>query len=267
MQTPRELQAIQKILPRLFRTVKNDFYSQKIQKEQKKDQTVLTETDVKAEQLITKTIKNHFPGDLILAEETSPRTKKGARQRLWVIDPLCGSGNFSAGILFFTTNIALFENKKPVFSLVIDYPLKTYYWTSEKNKGVFEGNQKIVPKIELGQEVHINVDYGYLIANRSSKLSHYSRIVSDLVQKGYEPVSPISSLAFAYAAIGKLGAFVSAEDKPWDMAAASYLMEKNGGPVTDFEGKPWTLETKNFVGSLNKKIHSQILSIIRKNWL
>ena len=79
----------------------------------KPDGSPVTDADVAIEAGIRESLARSYPSDRVLGEEggsggpdSSPRT--------WVIDPIDGTKNFTAGIPIWGTLIALVENGEPV---------------------------------------------------------------------------------------------------------------------------------------------------------
>jgi len=70
----------------------------------KKDKSVVTEADLAADRLITAAIKKQYPKDTILSEELQPgyvSVSNEPSSRVWVVDPLDGTTNFSlAGLSY-----------------------------------------------------------------------------------------------------------------------------------------------------------------------
>ncbi len=267
MQQPSELKILKKIIPQLFQITHQDFQSAHLKQELKDDESVVTETDLKLNHLIQQTIKDNFPDDNILSEEDdNTRTKLSGR--LWVLDPICGTYNFSVGIPFYTTNVCLFNNQKPIFALVIDYPKKTYYWASENNPGIFKKENSIKPKLELSQKQVINVDTGKLQTPNTPKKIRlaFANIFHDLIASGHECPNFFTSLSSTYTALAKYEGLIFTSTNAWDFAAACYLMEKNGGIATDFHGNPWSINSTDVVASLDKKAHKKLLKIISTPW-
>ena len=91
-------------------------YKKKVTKKYKSDNTPVTNADIRADDIICKGLKRHFPDISIVSEE---QVKKGkAAQRFWLVDPLDGTKEFLKGNGEFTVNIGLIENKKPVFGII-----------------------------------------------------------------------------------------------------------------------------------------------------
>src|SRR3970282_2231537 len=76
---------------------------------------VVTETDLAAERAILALMRDEYPDHAVLAEETAGQAPRGGW--LWVIDPLDGTHNFSRGIPYFATHIALCHDGEPLLGL------------------------------------------------------------------------------------------------------------------------------------------------------
>lgn len=62
-------------------------------------------------------------------------------------------------------------------------------------------------------------------------------------------------------AIGRTDGFWETALKPWDMAAGVLVVEESGGAVTDFDGEPWTVSTRDVVAA-NTVLHPVLLGLI-----
>src|SRR3970040_936921 len=76
---------------------------------------VVTETDLAAERAILSALRQEYPDHATLAEETAGEASREGW--LWVIDPLDGTHNFSRGIPYFATHIALCLDGEPLLGL------------------------------------------------------------------------------------------------------------------------------------------------------
>jgi len=109
---------------------------------------VVTEVDHLSEALIMDAIRERYPADGILAEESGahhgaesasgPGTRSSrvaaaeaaralASGRTWVVDPLDGTVNYANGIPYFCVSIALVEDGRPVAGAVCD-PMRSETW-------------------------------------------------------------------------------------------------------------------------------------------
>jgi myo-inositol-1(or 4)-monophosphatase len=84
--------------------------------EKKGEIDLVTEADYQAEKVIVDLIKIHFPQDNILTEEGSGQSQ--GSDRVWIIDPLDGTTNFSHSFPFFAVSIGLEVKNEMVLGLV-----------------------------------------------------------------------------------------------------------------------------------------------------
>ena len=217
----------------------------------------VTVADIKAEKIILKKIKKYFPGHRILSEEKGRSGQKS--DYLWVIDPLDGTSNFTMGNPLFAISIALYYRDKPVLGL-INAPFLDEVYFAEKGKGSFMNNKRI--KVSNQAKLYdslLTFCYGH-----SDKAFSQSIKVLVKLHKKVAKYRQLGSAAVehAYVACGRTDAIMINETNPWDVGAGALLVREAGGRVTDYQGKEWTLKTKDIL-STNGKIHHKILKYIK----
>lgn len=221
----------------------------------------VTQIDIECENLIVAEITTRFPQDKIIAEENFSDQKVSDEGRFWAIDPICGTGNLAKGLTIFSTNIALIEKKVLIASCVLDHSTGEYIWSTGNNV-LFVGEKKYTPK-EAKTGVTVEVDLGCLYACNKDEKKQHAEFISRIIQEtNYQTISLNTSLSFAYVAIGKLSAFVSPNNRIWDIAAANFLIQQAGGVVTNLEGKPWTIYDPNCIAARTQEIHDRLMSLI-----
>jgi len=218
-----------------------------------------TQVDIGVENHIVSTINKHFPDDAVLAEEGYSDTTIST-DRLWIIDPICGTNNLGKGINNFCTNIALVDNEQVIASCVVDHSQSEYFWSVGDGQ-VFVNNKKYQsPALELG--LKIDVDFGAVRNVGSDVRQRHNNLLLKLINNtGYDLVSLNTSLGFAYTAIGKMDGFINVFNHPWDIAAASFLIQQTGGTLTGIDGSAWTLKTKGAVAGRTPEIHKELLDL------
>jgi len=212
------------------------------------------EVDEKINALCTREIRKLFPHDEIIAEESS---SAGGNGHLWVIDPLDATVNYANRIPFFAFALAFLENREPKFSLVNAPLLKEFYY-AEKEKGAFLNGKRLKCDQKLSPEktlvgipsLHNHLDYVPLFA----------KIAGNFI--GTRNIG-CSSLEFAGIASGRLGARVKPRAKLWDALPPCFIVEQAGGIATDFNGKRYSLYSKDVIASANVKIHERLLELVR----
>ncbi|MER6025574.1 inositol monophosphatase [Streptomyces sp. NPDC001851] len=94
---------------------------------------VVTDLDVAAEKLVIGRIRECFPHDRILAEESGELTGDGGG-RTWLVDPLDGSNNVVIGLAVYVVGIALCVDDTPVVGVVHD-PMTGRTWSALRGGG------------------------------------------------------------------------------------------------------------------------------------
>ncbi|MEU6772074.1 inositol monophosphatase family protein [Streptomyces sp. NPDC046759] len=94
---------------------------------------VVTDLDVAAERLVVGRIRERFPHDRILAEESGELAGDGGG-RTWLVDPLDGSNNVVIGLAVYVVGIALCVDDTPVVGVVHD-PMTGRTWSALRGGG------------------------------------------------------------------------------------------------------------------------------------
>jgi myo-inositol-1(or 4)-monophosphatase len=69
-----------------------------------------------------------------------------------------------------------------------------------------------------------------------------------------------AALDLAYVAAGRLEGFWEFNLNPWDTAAGILLIEEAGGRITDFNGRPYRIDSREILAS-NGNIHEELLAL------
>ena len=121
MKSKSELKSLAENLIETFHLAGNEsirLYKEGLKVEIKKDNSPVSNGDLKVNELITKKILTLTPEIPIISEETVDLTKKNKFQIYWLIDPIDGTKEYIAGKDEYTLNAALIIDKKPVLGLV-----------------------------------------------------------------------------------------------------------------------------------------------------
>lgn len=219
-----------------------------------------TEIDISVENLIVAELQKRFLNDAVLAEEGYSDTLVG-ENRIWVIDPICGTTNLGRGITAYCTNIALLENGEIIAACVVDYSAKECLWST--GNGVYLEDKKVAyERRDIGRV--IDVDYAAVGKASIDTKDWYGRVVTNLShEEGWTITSMNTSLSFAYVASRKIDAVVNVSFHLWDVCASVFLVRQMGGRVTDFEDKDWTIKARNLVMSLDQEVHARVIQAIK----
>ncbi len=216
----------------------------------------LTEVDEEAERVIIRIIKQEFPDAGFYGEESG---RQGHGRYLFVIDPIDATTNYIKGIPLFDISVAVYENDQNVLG-VIACPRLNELYVAEKGKGAYLNGQIIhVSDVsEIGRAI-----VGWNRSNHPPEILKPSiRVLSEILDKAATfRVFGTGGLDYCYLAKGSFDACITPLAEPFH-SAGYVIMEEAGAKVTDYEGRPHSLESKTIVAA-NPILHPQVLDLVK----
>ena len=208
---------------------------------EKGDGTPVTELDVETDRRIRARLADAFPNHGVVSEEAD--TVWHGDTWTWVVDPIDGTSNFSAGIPWWSVSIALLHEGRPVYGCVEAPPLGARF------EAIAGGGAT-----RNGDPIHVAEPVDF----RSGRFSPVPFIVTaGSIRRASGEVRlnarilGSAALDLAFVAAGAAVATYQGVPKLWDMAAGSLLVEEAGGvhvplddpllppaPGTEMDGRP-----------------------------
>lgn len=185
----------------------------------KRDGTPVTAMDLATDQQIRAALEAAFPDHAVISEE-GDTVWQGATWT-WVVDPIDGTSNFTAGIPYWSVSIALLKDGVPVYGCV-DAPPLGLRFEAVRGHGATAN----------GDPIHVSdpVDF------RSGRNRHVPFIVTaGAIRRGVRAVRlnarilGSAALDLAMVAAGRAAGTYQSVPKAWDMAAGSLLVAEAGG--------------------------------------
>ena len=100
---------------------------------------LVTEWDLRSEEIIRTTLAERTPGIPLLAEEGGQTGAVTGRSLRWVVDPIDGTVNFAHGFPIWSVSIALEdEDRKPIVG-VVTAPALGWWFEAAKGGGAHDG--------------------------------------------------------------------------------------------------------------------------------
>ncbi len=233
------LKELDKLVDEVAKRQLKDFGN--INSELKPDGTLITSCDRWSDNHIVHGITkftNNQEG--ILSEEGSKTLPTS--EAYWIVDPLDGTTNFSAGIPFWAISIARFISGKPETAILDIPPLKKRI-LAIKGEGVWINNKKI-------KSQNLN-------SCKSDCVSVCSRSIR-VLQKEPDKKFPgkirllgVSSLNMTSVALGQTFGALEATPKIWDIAAAWLILEELGCSIKWLDIDPKNLYVGEDLSSVN----------------
>jgi myo-inositol-1(or 4)-monophosphatase len=216
-----------------------DRYERVGQIDHKSAKDVVTEVDHLSEALILNAIRDRFPGDGILAEESGEHkgvdesaARSLAHGRTWIIDPLDGTVNYANGLPHFCVSVSLVVDGRPAAGAVHDPMRGETFWAAADGPAML--NETVIhasEKERLDDYVIAMALGGRSVTTRVRAVRHAVRVARNMGS---------AALAMAYVARGRFDGYIqSGGMSAWDIAAAGLIAERAGAVVTDATGGPW----------------------------
>ncbi|MCH4886813.1 3'(2'),5'-bisphosphate nucleotidase CysQ [Acidaminobacter sp. JC074] len=222
------------------------YYKSSYEVDIKEDDSPLTCADKAADEVIEKMIRDAFPDDAILSEESVDDMSRLEETYVWVIDPMDGTKEFINHTDEFTVNIALVKDGHPVIG-VIYVPVTREMYYAYKGQGSFYEHDGVITKNQVS-------DRKENLRLVSSKF-HKSEAFLDFVEKHAKDISAVesvgSSLKGCMIARGLAEAYFRfGYTSEWDTAAQQIIAEEAGGYFMQLDH---TVMTYNRKDVLNRK--------------
>ena len=191
-----------------------------------------TDADIEAESVILAILTEHRPEDAQLGEEHGASGPDSARR--WLVDPLCGTRNFGAGLPLMSTNVALSEAGALSAAASAECVGDETYWT--------DGGAAWVRR--RGADTALRPDTSSLMVAFNLEVDGAGRRrASDVMAdprffETYQPRITSSTLALAWVAAGRHAAYVTEGDLRDNVhfAPGVSLCRASGCVVTDLDG-------------------------------
>ena len=184
-----------------------------------------TAADHAAEEAILAAIREHDPGVAILAEESS----KGAAEqadRLWIVDPIDGTLNFSRALPFYCVAIGYVEADRVCAAAVYAPRTRELFVASAGGGATLNGRPIHATRIRSASEAFAVTSLGFGSASkRGSRFTALNAHCARLRILG------AAALEISYLAAGRIDLFVHEFLSPWDIAAAGLIAREAGAAV------------------------------------
>jgi len=222
------------------------------------------EVDRLCESAVVEKIRDRFPEDSILTEESG--LLPGTTDRTWVVDPLDGTVNFAHGLPFYAISVACASCRPQVLSAcwanqveaaALSLPPQGEMYLATRGGGATCNGIRLSlpPAVALGRAL---VCLG--VSARDGGLPRSVRIFEALAQNA-QKVRSLGALAgeLACLAAGRLDALVQRGTNLWDFAGAALVVQEAGGRVQAEEFAPGRWQ----VVAGNPGLFDSILALVR----
>jgi len=241
---------------------------------------VVTKYDKQAQDVIKNVIQTAYPEHRILGEEDVDPGAAASEEALsvaleandgfmWIVDPIDGTANFSSGLALCGVIVSVVYKDQTVIGVCYD-PHADELFSAIKGQGAFVKQQHGDTETLMQMYVQQNIDdisdsiinAGCPADPNAFETSMRGMLALNSKARGLRVIA-CTALTTAWIARGSLTAHFGYDIASWDLAAGALLIQEAGGKITDLDGSPYTLKTRNMLCS-NGLVHDQVLEALRE---
>jgi len=219
---------------------------------------LLTEYDLRSEQLIVDELTRAFPEHRIVGEENA---ETGDGDLVWYVDPIDGTTNFAHGHPFFCVSIALYDGAEGLAGVVHAPALRTT-WKAAKHSGAFRNGErcKVSSRASL-EEALCATGFPY---DRWANPDNNREELALFLQRA-RGIRRCGSAAIDLCLIadGTYDIYWEQGLNAWDMCAGALMVLEAGGQLSNYEGLTVDPRSGKLIAS-NGLLHDVAVRTIRE---
>ena len=219
-----------------------------------------TAVDIEAERAIRAVLTRHRPDDAIVGEELG---SDGESSRRWLVDPICGTLNFAAGVPLFAVNVALEVDGSTTAAAVVDPAAESVFWTDgveawrreALDNGGGHGDTALAPTAS-SRLVALNIDLPL------PDPMGLPLLTDPVFRARFRPQCLSTTLALAWVATGQQAGYVTGGDLRGSVhwAAGIALCRAAGVAVTNLDGGELHTGVQGLVAAADPETHRFLLA-------
>ncbi|RCL00827.1 MAG: Inositol-1-monophosphatase [Candidatus Tokpelaia sp. JSC188] len=214
----------------------------------------VTQADIKTERNLRKYIAKKFPDHGIYGEEEG--TEGSEKDFIWVIDPIDGTRTFISGIPIWGTLIGLLYKERAVAGMMAQPFTRELFFTTVEGSFFQRGDD--VPR-------QLKVRKTFSLAE-ATLFSTAPSLFDAKTNQGFQRLEATvrftrfgtDCYAFAMLAAGFIDLVIETGLKPYDVVALIPIIEKAGGVITQWNGRP-AEEGGNIIAAATLQLYESAL--------
>ncbi len=220
----------------------------------------VTKADQGAERAIARMIRERVPSHGIVGEEFG--TERSDSPFQWVIDPIDGTRSFITGTPMWGTLIGLLHEGAPVLGMMDQPFTRERFWSAEKAAYMRDASGKprklrarACPQVSDALMMTTSPD----LFEQGGEADGFARVKKSVRMTRYGG----DCYAYCLLAAGFVDLVVEAGLKSYDVVALIPIVERAGGRVTTWEGKPATSGGR-IVAAGDPALHARALKLLNR---
>lgn len=229
-----------------------------VKREEKADGSWVTAVDRQVQEAIQAALAEAYPEIAFLGEEMPEEQAREAlsdgADPVWVLDPVDGTSNFTAGLPYFAISLALIEDGKRRLGLVYD-PIRDECFSAVAGQGAALNGEPLVLQpvgLPLSKTLAV-VDFKRLDKALAGRLAAERPYAS---QRNFGSVA----LDWCWLAAGRAHVYLHGKQNLWDYAAGELIFQEAGGFAGTLTGEQLfvaDLTARSAIGAVDAELFEQ----------
>jgi myo-inositol-1(or 4)-monophosphatase len=219
----------------------------------------LTDADLAANRILVEALTEAFPEDGLLSEESRDDRSRLHRARVWIIDPLDGTREFTLGLPEFVVSVGLVHEGQPILGVLCN-PVTGELITGVRGTGVTYNGER------AHTTDHPTIEGARFLVSRSEHGKGWFEPYEHIAE-----LTPMGSVAYKLGLVAAGRAEATFTPKPrneWDLAAGVACVLAGGGHASNGEGAPYAFNQPDplhiGVCGTNGAMHAAVLEMMQR---
>src|SRR4030095_2673507 len=204
----------------------------------KSDRSIVTEADLKSDEVIRSGLKAAFPDHAVLTEETGLQGKADS-EFVWIVDPLDGTKAYAKGLPGFCVMVGLLRRGEPYLGVVVD-PLEERLYQAIQGEAAWhtQGRERRSLRVSSRNDL-ARMPVVFSTDFPEKPLQEMRRRLPG------PALSPINSVGIKVVLLVRQEGDLYVNHHAtsyWDTCAPEIILTEAGGRITDLKGSPLRYE-------------------------
>lgn len=227
--------------------------------EKANDKGPLTEADLASNEILIDALRTAFPDDGLLSEETKDSPERLGKSRVWIIDPIDGTREFTEKTPQFVVSIGLAVDGAPAVGVLLNPATGELFTGIVGGEATYNGAACTVTPNATLEGARL------LVSASEHKKGWFDHL------KGTCDLQPVGSVAYKFGLVAAGKAEATFTPKPrneWDLLGGVACLVAAGGKGTDGKGVDYTFNRPDplhiGVAGSNGALHPEIMKLIQR---